>query len=55
MAVNRVSDGALVASATPTEGKFRFRLKRGLYDVSAIAPGPPPCPPGYVCPAEGPR
>ena len=54
VSVNRVSDGALVASSTPTDGRFRFRLKRGLYDVSAISPGPPPCPPGYVCPAEGP-
>jgi len=53
--VNRASDGALVASSTPTDGKFRFRLKRGFYDVSAIPPGPPPCPPGYVCPAEGPE
>jgi hypothetical protein len=54
--VNRASDGALVRSATPTDGRFRFRLKRGLYDVSAVPPRsyPPPCPPGYVCPAEGP-
>jgi hypothetical protein len=35
----------------PPDGKFRFRLKRGLYDVSAIPPGPPPCPPDHVCPA----
>jgi hypothetical protein len=34
--VNRVSDGALVASSTPTDGRFRFRLKRGLYDVSEV-------------------
>jgi hypothetical protein len=50
--VNRPSDGALVASSTPTDGRFRFRLKRGLYDVSAIPPGPVPCPPDHVCPAE---
>jgi hypothetical protein len=54
VSVNRASDGALVRSAMPTDGRFRFRLKRGLYDVSAIPPRsfPPPCPPGYVCPAE---
>jgi hypothetical protein len=50
--VNRASDGGLVASANPTDGHFRFRLKRGLYDVSAIPPAPVPCPPELICPAE---
>jgi hypothetical protein len=49
----RVSTGALVASAT-TDGRFRFRLKRGLYDVTAMVPGPPPCPPDAICPAASP-
>jgi hypothetical protein len=53
VSVNRASDGALVASSTPSDGRFRFRLKRGLYDVSAIPPGPPPCPPEQICPAGG--
>ena len=52
--VNRAADGALVASRQPTDGRFRFRLKRGLYDVSAVPPVPTPipCPPGYVCAAQ---
>jgi hypothetical protein len=50
----RVSTGALVASATPTDGRFRFRLKRGIYDVTAMVPGPPPCPPDAICPAASP-
>lgn len=33
--VTRVSDKAVVASSQPTDGHFRFRLKRGHYQVSA--------------------
>jgi hypothetical protein len=53
--VRRASDGALVASQDTSDGKFRMRVKRGLYDVSAIPPGPPPCipTPTTVCPALG--
>jgi hypothetical protein len=53
--VTRVADGRLIASATPSDGRFRFRVKRGLYDVSAIPTTTPiqPCPPGYVCIAQG--
>jgi hypothetical protein len=51
--VRRASDGVMVGSREVTDGKFRFKLKRGLYDVSSVPPGPPSCPPGYVCPAEG--
>jgi hypothetical protein len=50
--LRRASDGAVVASREVSEGHFRFRLKRGLYDVSSVPPNPPNppiCPPGYVC------
>ena len=43
--VRRVSDGAQVASQTITSGQFRFPVKRGAYDVSAIPPNPPVCQP----------
>jgi hypothetical protein len=55
--VRRVSSGALVASRETGDGVFGMRVKRGLYDVSAVPPGPPPCipTPTTVCPAlEGP-
>jgi hypothetical protein len=52
--VRRASDGAQVASKQTTDGHFRIRVKRGLYDVSAIPPGPPPCGPDEVCPAASP-
>jgi hypothetical protein len=43
--VTRVADGALVGTQHPSDGHFRFRLKRGLYRVSAaIAPTPQPGP-----------
>jgi hypothetical protein len=53
--VHRASDGALVKSREVSDGKFRIRLKRGLYDVSSVPPKPPPiCPPDHVCIQEGP-
>ena len=42
--VTRVADGALVGTQHPSDGHFRFRLKRGLYRVTAAIgaaqPGP---------------
>jgi hypothetical protein len=42
--VTRVADGALVGTENPSDGHFRFRLKRGLYRVTAAIgaahPGP---------------
>jgi hypothetical protein len=51
----RVSDGRLVASRETSDGHFRFRVKRGRYDVSVVPPNPPSCQPqpGQVCPADG--
>ena len=43
--VRRVSDGAQVAGQTITDGKFRFRSRPGIYDVSSIPPNPPICQP----------
>jgi hypothetical protein len=54
--VARASDGATVASQAIDDGHFRFRLKRGRYDVSSVPPNPPspqPCPPGQVCALDG--
>jgi hypothetical protein len=53
--VTRASDGVQVGSRPAADGRFRFRLKRGLYDVSAAAPAPPTCEPTpeTVCPLEG--
>jgi hypothetical protein len=53
--VQRASDGALVASQAISDGRFRIRVKRGLYDVSSVPPNPPPCEPtpDTVCPAQG--
>jgi hypothetical protein len=50
--VQRASDGQQVASQAISDGKFRIRLKRGLYDVSAVPPNPPTCQPTpqTVCP-----
>jgi hypothetical protein len=52
--VTRPSDGRQVASRTTTDGKFRLRVKRGLYDVTAAAPTPPACEPTpeTVCPLD---
>jgi hypothetical protein len=52
--VRRAGDGALVASREVSDGRFRFRLKRGLYDVSSVPPSPPICPPDHVCIQQGP-
>ena len=42
--VTRVADGALVGTQQPSDGHFRFRLRRGLYRVTAALgtaqPGP---------------
>jgi hypothetical protein len=53
--VTRAADGAPVATQAISDGRFRFKLKRGFYDVSAVPPVTPiqPCPPGYVCIAQG--
>jgi hypothetical protein len=50
--VQRVSDGPQVASQAIGNGHFRFRLKRGSYDVSSVPPNPEPptCQPGEMCP-----
>lgn len=52
--VTRVSDGQQVASQAISDGKFRIRLKRGLYNVSSVPPNPPTCEPTpqTVCPAD---
>ena len=54
VSVTRPSDGAMVASQVVTDGRFRFKLARGIYDVTVVPPTvvPPPCPPGLVCIAE---
>jgi hypothetical protein len=52
IAVTRASDGQQVASQGISDGHFRIRLKRGLYDVSSVPPSPPTCTPTpeTVCP-----
>ena len=50
--VQRVSDGVEVASKTIGDGHFRFRLKRGAYDVTSVPPSPPSCQPPMLCPAQ---
>jgi hypothetical protein len=53
--VTRVSDSVVVASQAISDGHFRMRVKRGLYDVSAVPPNPPTCQPTpeTVCPLTG--
>jgi hypothetical protein len=53
--VKRASDGATVASKAVSDGHFRMRVKRGIYDVSSVPPNPPTCQPTpeTVCPASG--
>jgi hypothetical protein len=50
--VTRASDGQQVASQSISDGHFRMRVKRGLYDVSSVPPNPPTCQPTpeTVCP-----
>ena len=50
--VTRASDGQQVASQPISDGHFRIRVKRGLYDVSSVPPNPPTCEPTpeTVCP-----
>ena len=50
--VTRASDGQQIASRAISDGHFRIRLKRGLYDVSSVPPNPPTCEPTpeTVCP-----
>jgi hypothetical protein len=43
--VAQVSGGTRVASQAITDGRFRFRLARGVYDVSSVPPNPPVCQP----------
>jgi hypothetical protein len=52
--VRRPADGTLVASQAISDGHFRMRVKRGVYDVSATPPSLPPCEPTpqTVCPLE---
>jgi hypothetical protein len=52
--VTRASDGQQVASQAISDGHFRMRVKRGLYDVSSVPPNPPTCQPTpeTVCPAN---
>lgn len=52
--VHRARDGALVASQATSDGRFKIRVKRGLYDVSSVPPNPPTCQPtpDTVCPAQ---
>jgi hypothetical protein len=51
--VRRATDGILVASRDTSDGHFRIRVKRGLYDVSSVPPNPLFCPPQQICPAQG--
>jgi hypothetical protein len=53
--VTRVSDSALVRSQAVSDGKFRLRVKRGVYDVSSVPPNPPTCEPTpeTACPLAG--
>ena len=42
--VKRVRDGAQVAGQTVTDGRFRMRVRHGIYDVTAVPPNPTsPC------------
>jgi hypothetical protein len=52
--VSRASDGVQVRGTTVSDGHFRFRLKRGSYDVSVVPPAQPSCQPSptVVCPAD---
>jgi hypothetical protein len=51
--VTRVSDGAMIATSQPTDGHFRFRVKRGLYRVTAeVAPQPASTPQSSAMPAN---
>jgi len=54
--VQRVSDGALVASLAPADGTFRVRTRRGWFDVTASVASSNPCGPvvtasRVICPA----
>jgi hypothetical protein len=53
--VRRSSDGVQVASQAISDGRFRMRVARGVYDVSSVPPNPPVCQPqpqvqAQVCP-----
>ena len=54
VSVTRASDGRQVTAQAITDGRFRIRLGRGLYDVSSIPPSPPTCEPQpqaqQICP-----
>jgi hypothetical protein len=53
--VSRASDGMQVASQGTSDGHFRLRVKRGLYNVTSVPPNPPTCQPTpeTVCPLAG--
>jgi hypothetical protein len=52
--VARAADGVVIASQAVSDGHFRLRVKRGLYDVSSVPPNPPTCEPTpqTVCPLQ---
>jgi hypothetical protein len=52
--VARAADGVVIASQAVSDGHFRLRVKRGLYDVSSVPPNPPTCDPTpqTVCPLQ---
>jgi hypothetical protein len=44
--VKRVRDGAQVAGQAVTDGRFRMRVRHGIYDVTVVPPNPTsPCQP----------
>jgi hypothetical protein len=49
VSVTRPSDGTTVASQAITDGQFRLKVKKGVYEVSSVPPGPSPCPPNAIC------
>ena len=48
--IRRAGDGTLVETLNPTDGRFRVRVRRGFYDVSATAAQPQPTPQGRAIP-----
>jgi hypothetical protein len=52
--VRRASDGTLIATRQPSDGHFRVKVKRGLYDVTATVAEPLPTPQGGAAVTPGP-
>jgi hypothetical protein len=52
--VKKASNGAVVASRTVSDGRFRIKLKHGFYEVSSVpaTPTPLPCEPQPVAQAQ---